>query len=111
MDKPLKKRRHRRSVDMYPLVEAYIESDMSREAFCQTHAISVSALGYWQTKYRKAHRESKAENPQGFISLDVSAETGGSVLMELVLPGGSFVRFYRYPEAQYVATLMSIDRC
>ena len=100
-------RRQRRSSEMYPLVEAYISGNMSREAFCQAHAIPVSALSYWQTKYRKEHGLTPPDKPSGFVPLEVGPGSGKAVVMELVMTGGSVLRFYSYPEAGYLQSLLA----
>ena len=103
-------RRQRRSSEMYPLVESFMESDLSREAFWELHHISLSVLSYWQTKYRQAHGLSK--DPGGnFLPLSVHP-TGmdqaviDQAVMELELLSGSRLRFYAYPEvAKFIRRL------
>lgn len=108
-EKQSSKRRQRKSSEMYPLVEAYMKSDLRREDFCASHEISVSALGYWQTKYRKANGLSLGEPSGGFVSLELpSVQSTGSVVLELDLGQERVFRFYGYPELKYLKGLLSL---
>ena len=100
------RRRQRRSTEMYPLVELLMESDLSREAFCELHNISLSVLSYWQTKYRKAHGLSKGAG-ENFLPLSVNPAGMDQAVMELELLSGSRLRFYAYPEVKYLQTLLA----
>ena len=107
MKKQLARRRQRRASEMYPIVESYLASDLSREAFCQEAGISVSTLSYWQTKYRKEQGSSSLESQSGFMPLSVEASGIGEAVLELVWVNGHRLRFLRYPEVSYLQALLS----
>ncbi|RME00427.1 MAG: hypothetical protein D6816_13725 [Bacteroidetes bacterium] len=121
---------------MYPLVEAYLSGDLSREAFCRAHDLPMPVFSYWQTKYRKAHGLSSArkasarqggDSGQGhseqskadqlpasggkFVALCVESSSCGEVLMEWELAEGMRLRFYRWPDAAYFEALLQLGTC
>ena len=106
MDTQPTRRRQRRSSEMYPLVKSFMESDLSREAFCELHHISLSVLSYWQTKYRKAHGLGKSPGST-FLPLTVHPAGMDQAVMELELLSGSRLRFYAYPEVKYLQALLA----
>ena len=101
--------RRRNSAEMYPLVESYLSSDLSREAFCQLHDIPLCVFAYWYGKYRKAHMENEP-GPGGFVPLEIQ---GSSVLavLELELGNGKRLRFFNYPTLKYLEGILSMDPC
>ena len=106
-------RKNRTSVEMYPLVEAYISSSLSRIAFCQEHNLPVSALNYWQTKYRKSMAPNPQKQSSSFLPVEVRKpeSVANQALMELVLESGIRLRFYSYPDASYLESILSIGSC
>lgn len=108
-------RRNRTAEEMFPLVEAYRDSSLSRSAFCASRDLPISALNYWQTKYRKTHGLGSSARGSGFIELAPSAPSmepsAGDVVMELCFGADHRLRFYGYPPADYVGQLLLIERC
>lgn len=108
----MKNRRSRTSSEMYPLVQAYISGNQSRSVFCAAHNIPVSALNYWQTKYRKSQGLGKEHSPQNnFVSVELKPSSLEHVVMELELQRGSRLRFYSYPDPSYLESILSIQAC
>ena len=115
------KRRYRRAEEMFPLVEAYQSGSESRASFCAARKVPISALNYWQTKYRKAHGLSLGKNPSsGFLELSPSTgsipkaslgATPPEVVMELCFGPDQKLRFYGYPPLDYLGTLLSGVGC
>jgi hypothetical protein len=106
MENQQARRRQRKPSEMYPIVESYMRSDQSREAFCQEAGISVSALSYWQTKYRKSQSLNAGQSSSSFIPISVSPSQGVEAVLELVLGNGKRLRFMGYPEVDYLQQLI-----
>lgn len=114
-------RRNRTAEEMFPLVEAYQSGSESRAAFCAARKLPISALNYWQTKYRKAHGLSLGKKRSGgFLELKPSAVaiptaapavSQREVLMELAFEAGQTLRFYGYPPVDYLGALLSGKTC
>lgn len=91
---------------MYPLVASYQSSSLSREAFCELEGIPVSALMYWQTKYRKTEEKRSVDSPV-FLPLELVKNGGSSAAVELVLSSGVRLIFRDYPEGSYLQALLA----
>jgi transposase-like protein len=52
MDKPLQRTR-RKSSQMFPLVERYESSGLTRNVFCDQEGISTGTFHYWRKKYKE----------------------------------------------------------
>lgn len=44
----------RTEVTMFPVIEAWESSPLSREAFCRQHNLTKGTFGYWRSKYLKS---------------------------------------------------------
>lgn len=100
---------------MYPLVEAYLAGSQSRIDFCRAHELTISTLSYWVTHYRKAQaaaeRSVASGESTGFVPLSLADAPSAAVALELHLPSGAILRFYRYPDPAYLTHLLSLQRC
>lgn len=103
-------RPRRSAAQMYPLVESYQRSNLSRAAFCEAEGIPVSALNYWQTKYRKSAGQNSDASP-GFVPVEVVASSASAAVLELVLPSGARLVFRDYPERSYLQGLLGSLGC
>jgi transposase-like protein len=45
--------RRRSKAEMFPIVEAWQGSDLSKKAFCDRHGVEKSVFMYWWKKYRE----------------------------------------------------------
>jgi transposase-like protein len=76
--------RRRTAEEMFPIVESWQHSGLSKKTFCKEHGIIKSVFFYWCRRYREEHE------PGGFVSLT----TGGplsftqSHYMEIQYPNG-----------------------
>lgn len=71
MSTPLKNTR-RRSDEMYPLVELYLEGSLTQKEFCDEMEISRHVFNYWLMKFRREKQGTDAgEHGVGFVALDV----------------------------------------
>ena len=83
---------------MYPVVEAYLASDLTQEAFCMQEEISTAVLNYWLKKYRRAH----GETPPSFV--EIKPEGGGC--LEIAYPNGIRLCFDRLVPAAYLREIL-----
>ena len=88
----------RTSEQMYPVVEAYLASDRTQEAFSNEEGISVAMLNYWLKKYRNEHGEA----PASFIEIKPTAEG----CLEIVYPNGIRLCFDRLVPAAYLHEIL-----
>lgn len=88
--------------EMFALVETYMNSPLSREAFCKAQGIKLSRLSYWVTKYRRRDQP-KAESGGGFIPLKVEGKKG---MTEILHPCGVRISLSVGVSANYLAELL-----
>ena len=86
----------RTSAQMYPVVEAYLASDQTQDAFSQEEGISVAMLNYWLKKYRSEHGGTP------FVEIKPTAVA----CLELVYPNGIRLCFDRLAPAAYLRELL-----
>jgi hypothetical protein len=75
MEKGMRKRREASS--MYDLVSAWEKSDLSQQAFCQTHEIPVAVFAYWRRRHKRS--EAGEMRAAGFseVCLPGTGSSGG----------------------------------
>jgi len=83
---------------MYPVVEAYLASDLTQEGFCQYEGFSTAVLNYWLKKYRSEHGTA----PGSFIEIEPAG------CLELTYPSGIRLSFDRLVPAAYLQALLHI---
>ncbi|MEL6661168.1 MAG: hypothetical protein AAFR36_32275 [Bacteroidota bacterium] len=103
-------RSRRSAAQMYPLVELYQSSNVSPKVFCESEGIPVSALMYWQKKYRASHL-AQGSASSGFVPVEVVESSSSSPVLELVLPSGARLVFRDYPERSYLQCLLASVAC
>ena len=96
---------------MFPLIEKYLNSQLSQKAFCQQQNLSFAVFGYWLKKYRKAHRPAPAARKQpaheAFIPVRVIPPGHTtSCACELVFPNGVTLRFSQPVEPNLLVQLI-----
>jgi hypothetical protein len=78
--------------EMFRIAERYLESDLTRRAFCETESLVLSTFDYWLRKYKEAHDTSAKDE---FIPLSLKTEVSASRRrIELDLPGDISLRIY-----------------
>lgn len=95
----------RTALQMYPLVEAYLERDQTQKAFCAEHGISTSILCYWLAKYRRQ----AADKPEAFIEIIPSAPPTQQALVEVVYPHGVRLRLFAPVAPSYLEPLLTLE--
>lgn len=88
---------------MYPLVEDYYASSLSKLEFCKQNEIKESTLSYWVTKYRR----DQDHDSGNFVKLEIEPVRGrGNIWMELELSSGAMLRFHEPVAPDYVRSLL-----
>ena len=86
-----KKRKRRKTEDMFPLIEQYLDSGQKQAEFCQAHDLPKSVFAYWLARYRAV----PASSTEGFVEV-VRAERGTAATgIELEYPNGVKIRLLR----------------
>jgi transposase-like protein len=90
--------RRRSKAEMFPIVEAWQESGLSKKAFCERHGVEKSVFMYWWKKYREVNE------PGGFIPLTVGSSHSPSQdhLMEIQYPNGVVLKLSAHTPASLV---------
>ena len=96
----------RTPAEMFPLVEAYLERNQTKKAFCAARGISESVLGYWLTKYRREN----APEVGAFVEITPPVAAAEQALMELVYPHGVRLRLFALPGPTELERLVSFGR-
>ena len=92
----------RTKAEMYPIVEAYLESDQTIKAFSEDRAIPKSVFEYWLRKYR---REKGSDSPFVEITPEGAAAVGHPIV-EVLHPNGIRLRFFNPVAPSYLAALL-----
>ncbi len=93
----------RTSAKMFPLVEAYIEGELTQRDFSAEHKISVYVLNYWLSKYR-----SKSAETEAFLEIQpVAAAAPERPLLEVCYPTGVRLRIFSPLKAAYLDHLLT----
>ncbi len=80
---------------MFPIIEEWRDSGLTKQAFCEQKGIAKSVFFYWHKKY-------KEENSSGgFLSIEVSKPFRGSFI-EIQYPNGIVVRLPGQTQPQIV---------
>ncbi len=89
---------------MFPVVEAYLGSELTQKDFSAEHGISVAVLCYWLSKYRRKSVESGA-----FLEIHPgAAATAELPLLEVCYPSGVRLRIFSPLKAAYLDHLLSV---
>ncbi len=96
----------RTSAEMYPLIEAYLERDQTKKAFCAAHGISETVLGYWLSKYRRE----RTPEAGAFVEIIPPVAAADHAVMELVYPHGVRLRLFATPAPTDLERLLSFGR-
>lgn len=91
----------RTQAEMYPLVEAYLQSGQKQKAFCAAHILPEGVFNYWLSKFRRSQSPSSA----AFVEIAPAAPMGNAVL-EIDFPDGVRLRFFAPVSPTYLAQLI-----
>ena len=96
----------RTPAEMFPLVEAYLERNQTKKAFCAARGISESVLGYWLTRYRRE----RMPDAGAFVEISPPLAAADHAVMELVYPHGVRLRLFAMPAPTELERLVSFGR-
>lgn len=97
----MQSRPHRKSDEMYPLIEAYRAGQERQKAFCARHEIPVSVFQYWLRRHRDEHSEG------GFIQVVPEPAPAEKAHVEVLYPSGTRVRLFSPVTPAYVRSLVT----
>ncbi len=95
-------RRSRTSKEMFPLVEAYLDRQETKQAFCARHDIPGSVLTYWLKKYQQ-------KETAGFVEITPPARSEAPAFMEILYRNGTRLRFFSAVEPAYLERLLAAE--
>lgn len=94
--------------EMYPVVERWLASPLSKKDFCQQEGLPLSVLGYWITRYNRERVETQIN--QGFMPLRITTSPNyRPAYMEVYLPTGIRISFNQRPSEQEL--LLILTKC
>lgn len=100
----------RTSEEMFPVVEAWLQSGLTQKAYSQRHDLPLHILPYWAGRYRKVQQGSTVPPPkpsQGhFIPVSTNKEMNGG--MEIALPTGVVIRFASAIPVNYLQQVLKV---
>lgn len=100
----------RTPTEMFPLVESWLQSGLTQQAFSRKHQLPVHVLVYWVGRYRKAQLAppdiSAGGSAPSFIRLSPPlAPAAGEMAVEL--PCGVVIRFTSLVPVTYLQALVA----
>lgn len=106
------KRRIRSAEEMYPIVESWLESNLSQKAFCQGRGVKLHLLSYWARRYDQEKND--RSNPQessmsAMIPLQIQSrmDAAWQYALEITYPDGTRLWFGRMIEFNTLQALLS----
>ena len=89
--------------EMFPVVETYLDSELTQKDFSAEHDMSAAVLNYWLAKYRSKSAESGA-----FLEIHPGAAAPPErPLLEVCYPHGVKLRIFTPLKAAYLDHLLS----
>jgi len=89
----------------FSMIEEWRRSGLSQKAYCAQNNIAYHIFHYWYKHYRKT-RPTADVVATSFVKLEVSPGAG-SAHLELLLPGGKRLLFYRLVSSDYLKSVIS----
>ncbi len=93
---------NRTAREMYPLVESYIEGELTQRDFSAEHGMSLPVFCYWLAKYRRETAE-----PDAFLEVQPVAAAAERPLLEVCYPTGVRLRIFSPLKAAYLDHLLT----
>jgi hypothetical protein len=102
---------HRKKEKMYPLVQAWQNSQQSKSEFCEAEQINIHTFTYWLQKYKI--EQSKKTNSSGsnkFLPIQIKNPplSIASPTIEIQYPNGTQLRIHQQVNTQTLTTLLQI---
>ena len=93
----------RNAAEMFPVVEAYLDSELTQKEYSAEHGMSAAVLNYWVAKYRRKSAESGT-----FLEIHSgAAAVPERPLLEVCYPTGVRLRIFSPLKAAYLDHLLS----
>ena len=95
------KKRRRTAAEIFPLIEAVEQNEMSRETFCHKTGLKECSFHYWRKKFRSQNVGSNA-----FIELPKMELSNGRHEMEVEFRSGVKLRFSSLVPVSYLSQIL-----
>jgi len=66
-------KKHKRPSEMFPLIEKYLDSNLTQKQFCASQFLKNSVFQYWLKKYRQNSNTLLQSND--FVSLEIEPKS------------------------------------
>ncbi len=93
---------NRTAHEMFPLVESYIEGELTQQDFSAEHGMSLPVFCYWLAKYRRKSAETGT-----FLEIQPVAAAAERPLLEVCYPTGVRLRIFSPLKAAYLDHLLT----
>jgi len=93
----MKKKQRSTAEEIFPLIHAVEQKEMSRDSFCQKTGLKVCSYHYWLKKYRSHNMEGNS-----FIELPKLEVSSGRFEIEVELRSGVKLRFSSLVPVSYL---------
>ena len=82
--------------EIFAIVEAWRESDLTKQQFLKEHPISYHKLNYWIGRYNKLNQQSEQYQKSNFqqICLPEMAENSSTKILEFTTRKGTHIVIY-----------------
>jgi hypothetical protein len=97
----MKKKQRSTAEEIYPLIKAVEQNEMSREAFCRKTGLKKCSFHYWLKKFRNQNIASNS-----FIELPELEVSDGRYEMELEFRNGVKLRFSSLAPVAYLSEII-----
>ncbi len=109
----MKSKRHN-SAAVFPLIRSYEDGLLTKREFCEQTNLKECSFSYWLKKYRESGaREGRSsageEEVSSFIRIEADQRMVDSYGMEIILKGGSRIRFTSLVPIEYIEAILSIQ--
>lgn len=100
----------RTSVEMFPVVEDWLQSGLPQKEYSQLHDLPIHILPYWAGRYRKEKTtpSEQVSLPSSGHFIPVSTVREQTSGMEIVLPTGVVIRFASPVSVSYLQQLLKV---
>jgi hypothetical protein len=78
--------KRRTKEEMFPIIEAWQSSGLTKQVFCDQQGMAKSVFFYWHKKYKAE------QDPGGFLPMKIEDDSSHTKI-EIVYPNGIMLRF------------------
>jgi hypothetical protein len=95
----------RKASKMYPIIERWQKSNLSKKTFCEQEELPLSVMNYWVVQYNKSKILRTKSN--AFVPLKVTNPPESRIYLELVLSSGTRLNFHQKPDLKELSLILS----